>query len=215
MSTHPNRSAWIVVIVGFIALAVAFSTRATLSLVMPVWQAELGWSASFVSGVAACALIVMALTAPVAGIMIDRLGARTSLSAGLVLVAMGAGLVATTSNSIVFAIGFAGVAAVGFGIVALHTVSTAVALAFKRNRGLATGIATSGSGPWACFRSIGPFSFQATGIVQSLVNPLSNAGIGVFVICTFDGEHLLVSADEAHKAESLLTEAGHLFVDQR
>jgi len=127
------------------SLAVAFSTRATLGLVMPVWQAELGWTASFISGVAASAFIIMALTAPIAGLMLDRVGPRTSPSVGLFLVAIGAGLVATTSSAVVFAIGFAGVAAVGFGIVALHTVSTAVALVFDRNRGLATGLATSGS----------------------------------------------------------------------
>lgn len=131
-------SAWIVVVVGFLSLAVAFSTRATLGLVMPVWQAELGWSASFISGVAAGALLVMAVTAPIAGLLIDRVGPRVSLSAGLALVSLGAGMVATTSDRFVFAVGFGVIAAVGFGIVALHTVSTAVALVFERNRGLAT-----------------------------------------------------------------------------
>ena len=69
-------------------------------------------------------------------------------------------------------------------------------------------------GPWACFRSVGPFEFQATGIVQSLVNPLSDAGLGVFVLCTFDGEHLLVSEGDIENAKSLLIEAGHYFDDQ-
>lgn len=109
------------------------------------WQAELGWSASFVSGVAAMALVVMALTAPIAGLLIDWIGPRTSLSVGLVLVSLGAGMVAMTSDRIVFAVAFGGIAAIGFGIVALHTVSTAVAMVFERNRGFATGIATSGS----------------------------------------------------------------------
>lgn len=63
-------------------------------------------------------------------------------------------------------------------------------------------------GPWSCLRSIGPFPFNATGIVQSLVNPLSDAGIGVFVLCTFDGEHLLVAESDAVKALALLTCAG-------
>lgn len=65
--------------------------------------------------------------------------------------------------------------------------------------------------PWSCIRSVGPFAFQASGIVQSLVNPLSNAGIGVFVICTFDGEHLLVPTRDAARAKVLLVEAGHMF----
>lgn len=64
-------------------------------------------------------------------------------------------------------------------------------------------------GPWSCFRSIGPFAFQTTGIVQSLVNPLSDAGIGVCVLCTFDGEHLLVPEADAGRAAQTLIGAGH------
>jgi hypothetical protein len=66
---------------------------------------------------------------------------------------------------------------------------------------------------WACLRTIGPFDFQATGIVHSLVNPLSSNGIGVFVICTYDGEHLLVAGSDRQKAVDLLVAAGHVFID--
>ncbi len=44
-----------------------------------------------------------------------------------------------------------------------------------------------------------------------MVNPLSDSGMGVFVLCTFDGEHLLVSEGDASKAVAMLTEAGHVF----
>lgn len=69
--------------------------------------------------------------------------------------------------------------------------------------------------PWACFRSVGPFDFQTTGIVQSLVAPLSEAGIGVFVLCTYDGEHILVAEQDCERAFNLLAEAGHTFVSSR
>lgn len=64
---------------------------------------------------------------------------------------------------------------------------------------------------WRCFRSIGPIPFNTTGIVQSLVQPLSSQGVGVFVVCTFDGEHILVSSGEWGKARTLLELAGHAF----
>lgn len=70
---------------------------------------------------------------------------------------------------------------------------------------------TEVDGPWVCLRSIGPFPFQATGIVQSLVSPLSEAGIGVFVLCTFDGEHLLIAERDAAEAIDVLTDAGMSF----
>jgi len=63
--------------------------------------------------------------------------------------------------------------------------------------------------PWTCVRSVGPFDFQTTGIVRSLVAPLSENGIGVFVLCTFDGEHLLVAERDAEMAFAVLEDAGH------
>ena len=35
--------------VSFVALGVVMSMRATLGLLMPVWEAEFGWSRSFIS----------------------------------------------------------------------------------------------------------------------------------------------------------------------
>ena len=66
---------------------------------------------------------------------------------------------------------------------------------------------------WACMRTVGPFDFETTGIVHSLIAPLSASRIGIFVVCTFDGEHLLVPAGSAQRAHDLLIEAGHSFVD--
>lgn len=136
---------WLLVGFGFLALAIAFSARATLGLVMPLLMQEFGWSRSFVSGAAAATLLVMAVTAPFAGHAADRYGVRITLSCGLLLVGIGCLVVASASHPLVFLLGFSGIAAVGFGFVATHVVSTAVARLFDRQRGLATGIATSGA----------------------------------------------------------------------
>lgn len=136
---------WLVVGFGFLALALAFSARATLGLVMPFWAQELGWSRSFISGAAATALLVMACVAPFAGRFIDRHGVRVTLALGLALVGCGSLFVSATGNAIVFLVAFSGISATGFGIVATHVVSTAIARLFDGNRGLATGIATSGA----------------------------------------------------------------------
>ena len=136
---------WAVVASGFLALALAFSARATLGLVMPIWSQELGWSRSFVSGAAATALLIMAVVAPFAGRFVDRHGVRTTLTLGLALVGAGCLIVSTTDNAYVFVLAFSGLSALGFGIVATHVVSTAIAKLFDVNRGLATGIATSGA----------------------------------------------------------------------
>jgi MFS family permease len=142
---HSALFPWFLVSFAFMALALAFSTRATLSLVMPLWGSELGWSRSFVSGVGAVALVVMAMIAPIAGRLVDRHGPRLALSVGLLALSLGSFMVASTSSRIVFLLAFGLVSAAGFGIVATHVVSTAVARVFTRNRGLAIGAATSGA----------------------------------------------------------------------
>lgn len=65
---------------------------------------------------------------------------------------------------------------------------------------------------WACFRSLGPFAFDEAGIVAALISPISAAGIGVFVVCTYDGEHILYPADETQNVQNLLAAQGHQFV---
>jgi MFS family permease len=144
---HTSKSIlqWAVVVFGFLALALAFSARATLGLVMPIWSQDLGWSRSFVSGSAAMALLVMAVVAPFAGRLVDRHGVRAALTLGLSFVAVGCLIVSATSKAYVFVFAFSGVSALGFGIVATHVISTAVARLFDQDRGLATGIATSGA----------------------------------------------------------------------
>jgi uncharacterized protein len=62
---------------------------------------------------------------------------------------------------------------------------------------------------WACLRTIGPFPFDAAGVVASLIAPLSNNAIGIFVVCTFDGEHVLVPDKRLYAAIEYLEAAGH------
>ena len=136
---------WTAIGVAFTVLAVSYSARAALGLAMPVWEAEFGWSRSFVSGAGAIALLVMAVVAPIAGSLTDRFGARPILSVGLLALSLGCGLTAMTSSQLVFFVAFGGIAGVGFGIVAWNVVSVMVARLVTGGLGLATGIANTGS----------------------------------------------------------------------
>jgi hypothetical protein len=62
---------------------------------------------------------------------------------------------------------------------------------------------------WVAFKFEGPFAFGETGIVLSVIRPLSENGLGIFVVSTFDGDHLLVKASDGAAAIRLLGEAGH------
>lgn len=62
---------------------------------------------------------------------------------------------------------------------------------------------------WTAMRFLGPFAFGETGIVLSVIQPLSEAGLGVFVVSTYDGDHLLLKATDMPRSTALLTQAGH------
>jgi len=48
---------------------------------------------------------------------------------------------------------------------------------------------------WRMLGIQGPLDFSMTGVLASLVNPLADAGIAVFVISTYDTDYLLVKED--------------------
>jgi MFS family permease len=144
-SKKADTRPWIVVALCFLALALAFSARAALGLVMPVWSKELEWSRSFVAGSGAAALIAMAAIAPLAGRLVDRYGPSGVLALGLGALAVGCTVISLNNSQTAFVLAYSGLAAIGFGMVATHVVSTGVARLFETNRGLAIGIATSGA----------------------------------------------------------------------
>jgi hypothetical protein len=51
--------------------------------------------------------------------------------------------------------------------------------------------------------------FSMIGVVASLVTPLAEAGISVFVISTFDTDYVLVKENDLEKALDSLSAAGH------
>ena len=67
---------------------------------------------------------------------------------------------------------------------------------------------------WRCIQLVGPFAFDQTGIVLSVIRPLSEAGIGIFVISTYDGDVVLVKAPDLSRSKTLLIGAGHIWINE-
>ena len=62
---------------------------------------------------------------------------------------------------------------------------------------------------WICLKLEGPFPFSQTGILLSFIEPLSNNGVPVFAISTFDTDYVLVPEEFAGQALQALNKAGH------
>jgi hypothetical protein len=64
---------------------------------------------------------------------------------------------------------------------------------------------------WRAFKLAGTFSFDQPGIVLSVVRPVSEDGLAVFVVSTFHRDYLLVRTRDFDRVRELLLAAGHTF----
>jgi hypothetical protein len=62
---------------------------------------------------------------------------------------------------------------------------------------------------WCAFEVAGPLDFSLTGVVASLVTPLADEQIPLFVVSTFETDYLLVREHDLHRSVAALTSAGH------
>lgn len=69
--------------------------------------------------------------------------------------------------------------------------------------------AASAERGWCAFEVAGPLDFSLTGVVASLVTPLADAQIPLFVVSTFETDYLLVREHDLDRSVAALTSAGH------
>lgn len=98
----------------------------------------------------------------------------------------------------------------GDGFVSISRTEDELSISCREER-MPSGIKQDGG--WTCYKFQGPFAFGETGIVLSVIRPLSENGIGIFVVSTFDGDHLLIKTIDKPKARELLQAAGHALLD--
>jgi hypothetical protein len=62
---------------------------------------------------------------------------------------------------------------------------------------------------WRRLRVAGELDFALVGVLASLMAPLAEAGVSVFVVSTFDTDYLLVKDADLARAVEALKAAGH------
>jgi hypothetical protein len=58
---------------------------------------------------------------------------------------------------------------------------------------------------------MGPLDFSLSGVVASLVVPLAEADLPIFVISTFESDYVLVRSADLGRVVDALEDAGHVF----
>lgn len=136
---------WIVVGALFLMLSVVIAGRSSLGLMMPFWKEDMGWSYGDISTAGAVMMVVMAATAPAAGLLIDRYGPRIIYGFGMTLIAVVFILCSYMDAQWQLIAWFSILGGIGFAVISPSLVSATVAQFFDRKIGLATSIATAGS----------------------------------------------------------------------
>jgi len=65
---------------------------------------------------------------------------------------------------------------------------------------------------WRCLRLAGKLDFAIVGVLASVIDPLAEVGIPVFVVSSFDTDYSLVKQSDFTRAVAALQGAGHRFV---
>ena len=65
---------------------------------------------------------------------------------------------------------------------------------------------------WTAIKLVPDFAFDDAGVALSVVKPISEKGLGVFLISTFQRDYLLVKSADLEKAIEHLEHSGHRIV---
>ena len=145
MAGATGNRGWTIVALGFLALAFSFAARSSVSMVIPLWETELGWTRTLSAAGSSIVLAMMAIGSPIAGNFMDRLGPRTLFTVGLIALVVGIGGTAFATQPWHYLVLFGVVGGVGWASVSIPLITAAVSASFDRHRGLAIGIAVSGA----------------------------------------------------------------------
>jgi sugar phosphate permease len=141
-SANPSRFyyGWIVVAVTALALLISMGVRSAPGVFLVPVQQETGWSIAAISFAASMGLLVLGLTAPVGGLLIDRFGPRHLAPAALWLTGISMLASAYVQSPLQLAILWGGVSGIGTGIISGVLGATVATRWFVARRGLIIGL---------------------------------------------------------------------------
>lgn len=143
----PFRSAARIVIVCSLSLFIIFGIRLSFSVFYAEFVLTEGWSNEAAAAIFSLNMLCFALTAPLAGIALDRYGPRPVFAIGVLLMAAGLWLSSRAASLTDLLLSYGIIEGCGLGITGLGPVASVVAgWTTPAQRGRALGIAFAGTG---------------------------------------------------------------------
>jgi sugar phosphate permease len=135
--------AWIVAAVTFVALLVGAGVRSAPGVLMVPLEHEFGWTRAAISFAVSVNLVLYGLIGPFAAAVMNRVGVRRTMLAGLACLALGMGLTPLVTHSWQLVALWGVVVGTGSGVIALVLGATIVNRWFAARRGLVMGLLTA------------------------------------------------------------------------
>lgn len=142
----PFYYGWIIVAIGFAAMAVAYGVRSSFSVFYVAILEEFGWSRASTAAIFSINVLVYGISSPFAGYLVGHFGPRRILSTGVVLLTLGTVLCSQASTLWHFYLFFGVTSAVGTSLVGFPTNAAVISNWFIKKRGTTFGILGAGFG---------------------------------------------------------------------
>ncbi|MEM7030231.1 MAG: MFS transporter, partial [Chloroflexota bacterium] len=137
---------WIITVGCFISLIVVFGMRLSFQVFFVALIDDFGWQRAETAGVFSISMVVFALVSPYAGKLLDQWGSRRMFSIGAIFCAVG--LIGSSLTTVQWHlyVWYGVIVSVGITILGLSNYAALVSRWFQEKRGLAVGLAFSGTG---------------------------------------------------------------------
>lgn len=193
---HTTSSGWRVALAG-LGINLALGVLYTWSLFKGAIEKDFGWKGDQLNDPYALCCLVFAFTMIAAGRVQDRVGPRITATIGGVLVAAGMVLISTTSNYMLWVIGFGVLAGIGIGFGYACTTPAALKWFPKSKTGLIAGLVVAGFGLAPVYLApASDFLLRNFGLLRSMLF----FGIA-FAVIVIGLAQLLRNPPEGHVAE--------------
>jgi MFS family permease len=137
---------WLIVGVSFVSMAFWMGIRSSFSLFYAKLVDELGWTRADMALSQSITFLMYMISVPFIGGFIDRFGPKKVIIPGVILTGAGLALCATIKTIFAMYVFYGLIVGIGTPFISIVAYSSVLAHWFKKKRGLASGIATSGMG---------------------------------------------------------------------
>jgi predicted MFS family arabinose efflux permease len=142
--TARAHRARLILAAGFAVLLIGGGARFALGLTLKPMAEELGWSRTILGTAVALFQVVSAVCTFGAGVLVDRISLRVVLASGVVVAALGIGLMGVVTQPWHALAFYGGLFAIGNGLASSATVGVMVTRAFPARTGFANAAVLSG-----------------------------------------------------------------------